>query len=430
MTYQETIEYLFSATPVFQRDGGSAYKPGLETIQALDRHFGHPHQSYSTIHVGGTNGKGSTSHTLAAILQAAGYRVGLFTSPHLVDFRERIRVNGEMIDESSVVDFVERARTRVAELQPSFFELTTMMALEYFRAQGVDIAVIEVGLGGRLDSTNIISPLASIITNISLDHMQYLGEHVAQIAREKAGIIKPHIPTIVGNAEGEGVRSVLESEGARLGASMYWAEESNLLQQATLTDVGYLYQTRRWGLVRGELSGLAQVENTRTILCALEALEPQLKLTPQAVARGFASVTSLTGLRGRWQTLGKHPRLICDTGHNPAGIQHIVEQLRRSRYCYQETHIVLGMAGDKDVRAVLALLPRWARYYWTAAQAGRALPETELQALAAEVGLEGESYPSVGLALEAARAAANSADLIFVGGSNFVVADLLTHLQI
>lgn len=429
MTYEEAVAYLYEATPVYQHIGGQAYKPGLGNIEALDALYDHPHTSYCCIHVAGTNGKGSTSHTLAAILQSAGYRVGLFTSPHLVDFRERIRVNGQMITQDYVADFVMKARGEVEQIHPSFFELTTMMALCYFRHSEVDVAVIEVGLGGRLDSTNIIRPVLSIITNISLEHTQFLGNTLGQIAAEKAGIIKPLTPVVVGNASGEGVREALEAKAQQQSAPLFLAEEAAPLQEATLMDVGYLYKTRDWGVVRGELTGLAQVENTRTILTALECLRGEFEITPSAVAQGFAGVCRLTGLMGRWQTLSKHPRLVCDTGHNAAGLAQIAEQLRRLRYCYEHTHFVLGMASDKDVVAVLKLLPRWPKYYFTQASTPRSLPAERLAAWAHEEGLEGEVYSSVAEALEAARASASSRDLIFVGGSNFVVADLLESIQ-
>lgn len=429
MTYQEAVDYLYSATPVYQQIGSMAYKPGLDNILALDAHYGHPHRSYATVHVGGTNGKGSTSHTLAAILQAAGYCVGLFTSPHLVDFRERIRVDGEMIDRDYVAHFVEKAKQQVETLSPSFFELTTMLAFCYFRDKQVDYAIIEVGLGGRLDSTNIISPCLSIITNISLDHTQYLGSTLEAIAREKAGIIKPNTPVVVGNSTGEGVREVFERTAIAQGAELYFSEEQDVLRSVMLMDVGYLYTTADFGVVRGELTGLAQEENARTILVSVRVLAKQAQISAEAVAQGFSRVTELTGLLGRWQTLSKHPRLICDTGHNAAGIAQITEQLRRLRYCYQETHIVLGMASDKDVLGVLALLPPWGKYYFTQARVSRALPVDELVKLAATVGLSGASYSTVSAAVEAARQAANESDLIFVGGSNFIVADLLQHLN-
>lgn len=425
MTYQDAIDYLYAATPVFQRDGGSAYKPGLERMQALDVYYNSPHRSYRCIHVGGTNGKGSTSHTLAAILQCAGYRVGLFTSPHLIDFRERIRVNGVMISESFVVDFIAEAQHLVSDLQPSFFELTTMMAFSYFRHCAVDIAIVEVGLGGRLDSTNIISPIVSIITNISLEHTQYLGDTLERIAEEKAGIIKSNTPLVVGNAANKEVCRVLKHRAEQLSAPVIWAQESGPLLQATLTDIGYLYQTKSWGTLYGELTGLIQPENTATVLTAIPIVNKYFEITTEAVHRGLSEVTRLTGLLGRWQTLSKHPHIICDTGHNPAGIAQVAQQLQRCQYCYGCVHIVFGMAEDKDVVSVLNLLPQNALYYFTQATSGRAMSHDKLALLALQAGLSGNSYTSVSEAMTEVLKKASREDLVFVGGSNFIVADLL-----
>lgn len=428
MTYQEAITYLFSATPVFQQVGGIAYKPGLERMQALDAHYGHPSEAYQIIHVGGTNGKGSTSHTLAAILQCAGYRVGLFTSPHLIDFRERIRVNGEMISEEYVCAFTEDAQGLVTEYQPSFFELTCAMAFSYFREQQVDIAVVEVGLGGRLDCTNIVRPILSIITNISLDHTQYLGDSLESIAKEKAGIIKTKTPIVIGSAKDESVRKVFEEKAKAENAPMVFAEESGLLGSYERDDKGYIYDTP-YGAIRAALAGEVQVENTATILTALAQMEGKLNITNEAVRRGFAEVVELTGLRGRWETLQLQPRLVCDTGHNEAGIRSVLVHLERERKAYRETHIILGMASDKDVRSVLQLFPRDIyHYYFTQASVPRALPADELRELAEGFGLIGESYSSVSECISAVLSRADSQDLIFVGGSNFVVADLLSAI--
>lgn len=416
MTYTEAVQYLFSATPVYQHIGSSAYKPGLENIERLDAHYNHPHRAYPTIHIAGTNGKGSTSHTLAAILQSAGYRVGLFTSPHLVDFRERIRISGEMITEEYVVRFTEEARGQIQEVEPSFFELTTLMALCYFRDMQVDVAIIEVGLGGRLDSTNIINPILSIITNISLDHTQYLGNTLREIAREKAGIIKPHTPVVIGNSRGEGVRASITEVAVKQSAPLHWAE---------LRSPEY----GPWGIIIPELKGEAQQENTSTILTALDVLAHTLAITPEAVQQGFAEVTKLTGLRGRWEELGISPLRICDTGHNPAGIALVVHQLSELAEQHDKIRVVLGMASDKDISSVLALFPDRFVYYFTQAGVPRALPSGQLQMLAREHTLEGRAYGSVAEAYEAALSEACPEDIIFVGGSNFVVADLLTYLQ-
>lgn len=429
MTYQEAITYLFSATPVFQQVGGIAYKPGLERMLALDAHYGRPSESYKVIHVGGTNGKGSTSHTLAAILQCAGYRVGLFTSPHLIDFRERIRVNGEMISEDYVCAFTEEAQSLVAQHHPSFFELTCAMAFSYFRDQSVDVAVVEVGLGGRLDCTNIVSPMLSVITNISLDHTQYLGDSLVAIAREKAGIIKAKTPVVIGSARDEGVGKVFEEKAREEEAPIIFAEESGLIAYAERDDKGYIYDTP-YGLIRATLGGEAQVENTATILTALAQLEGELNITGEAIRRGFAEVVELTGLRGRWETLQLKPRLVCDTGHNEAGIRSVLIQLERERCNYKTVHIILGMASDKDVRSVLQLFPSEGyRYYFTQASVARALPADELKGLAKGLGLVGESYGSVSECVDLVLSVAEAQDLIFVGGSNFVVADLLSIIS-
>lgn len=426
MTYSEALDFLFTATPVFQQVGGSAYKPGLERMQALDEYWGHPHRHYKTIHVGGTNGKGSTSHTLAAILQEAGYRVGLFTSPHLVDFRERIRVNGQMISQDYVCAFTEEAQSLVLQYQPSFFELTSMMALKYFADEKVDIAIIEVGLGGRLDSTNIISPLLSIITNISFDHTQYLGNTLEAIAHEKAGIIKSKTPIVIGQAHDPIVRQVFEKQALRHDAPISFAEESQLISSCTHLNDGYHYSSI-WGEIFGQLAGEAQQENTQTIVCALDLLREQLDIPFEAIQRGFAHVVELTGLQGRWQTLSNAPKIICDTGHNEAGIRTIVTQLKHAEKDYPHIHVVLGMASDKDVHSVLKLFPKKYHYYWTKAQVSRALPEQDLKTIAESCGLVGEAFSSIDLAVAEALVQAEPNDLIFVGGSNFVVADLLVY---
>lgn len=408
MDYQNTLTYLYNSVPMFQQVGGSAYKEGLENTRTLDEHFAHPHRSFRTIHVAGTNGKGSCSHTLAAILQEAGYRVGLYTSPHLVDFRERIRINGKPISEEYVIRFVEEERSFFEPLHPSFFELTTAMAFRYFADEKVDVAVIEVGLGGRLDCTNIIRPDLCIITNISLDHTQFLGSTLAQIAGEKAGIIKSGIPVVIGETTPE-TKPVFLQKAQEVGAPIYFAEEND---------------REDYPGVEFELKGLYQTKNKRTILTALPLLkEAGYRLDEQSVRSGFAHVVELTGLMGRWQKLQDSPTLVCDTGHNVGGIACIVEQL--GQQSYRQLHIVIGMVNDKDVRGVLALLPKDAVYYFTKASVKRALPEEELQVLAAAAGLEGNTYPDVPAAVRAAQEKSLPEDFIFVGGSSFIVADLL-----
>lgn len=408
MDYQETLTYLYEQVPMFQRVGGSAYKEGLDNTKALDAHFGHPHHSFRTIHVAGTNGKGSVSHTLAAVLQSAGYKTGLYTSPHLVDFRERIRINGTPISKDYVVSFVEHERSFFEPLCPSFFELTTAMAFKYFADEQVDVAVIEVGLGGRLDCTNIIMPDLSIITNISFDHVQFLGNTLAKIAVEKAGIIKKGIPVVIGETTPE-TKPVFMAKATEVGAPIYFAEENN---REDYPGVEY------------ELKGIYQEKNKRTLFTALPLLkEAGYHIDEENVREGFAHVVELTGLMGRWQKLHDHPTLVCDTGHNVGGITYVVEQLRQQS-CNQ-LRIVIGMVNDKDISGVLALLPKEAIYYFTQASVNRALPAKQLLHLATEAGLKGKAYASVKNAVKAAMKESLPEDFIFVGGSNFIVADLL-----
>ena len=427
MTYQETIEYLFNSTPLFQNVGKDAYKEGLENTHLLDEHFGHPHRQFKTIHVAGTNGKGSCSHTLAAILQSAGYKVGLYTSPHLVDFRERIRINGTPVSEAYVIDFVENHRAFFEPLHPSFFELTTAMAFNYFAEQQVDVAVIEVGLGGRLDCTNIIRPDLCVITNISFDHVQFLGDTLAKIASEKAGIIKEGIPVVIGETTPE-TKPVFAEKAIQVNAPIHFAEEEQFLLESSINEQGKrIYQTKEYADLEGELGGLCQIKNTNTLLSAIRILQDiGYNINDTHVREGFAHVCSLTGLMGRWQKILETPVAYCDTGHNKAGIQYIVEQL--SRQTYRQLHIVMGMVNDKDISGVLAMLPKDAIYYFTKASVSRALNENEVKRLAGEAGLEGNTYPSVKDAFEAAQASAHPDDFIFVGGSTFIVADLLSIL--
>lgn len=424
--YNEAIEFLYTSMPMFQRVGASAYKPGLDTVKMLDDKFGNPHLKYKTIHIAGTNGKGSTAHTLAAILQSAGYRVGLYTSPHLVDFRERIRVNGTMISHEAVVDFVNRYRAISLNCHPSFFELTMTMAFEYFAREKVDIAVIETGLGGRLDSTNIITPIMSIITNISFDHTAFLGDSLKSIAGEKAGIIKPSIPVVIGEAYGE-VRDVFAQKALEQHSPIFFAQDEQRFAGVDSLDDGLLYRATQYGDIVGELMGDCQPKNAATILTALPLLEAQgLSITSQAVKEGFAHVTTLTGLMGRWMTLQRNPHVVCDTGHNVGGWEYIS---RRLHSIEGTLHMVIGFVNDKDVSHILEMMPKTAKYYITNAQIERAMPASQLAEIANQCGLIGEQYPSVEEANNAALAAAQPSDTIFIGGSTFIVADLLTSLQ-
>ena len=424
--YNEAIEFLYTSMPMFQRVGASAYKPGLDTVKMLDDKFGNPHLKYKTIHIAGTNGKGSTAHTIAAILQSAGYRVGLYTSPHLVDFRERIRVNGTMISHEAVVDFVNRYRAMSLNCHPSFFELTMTMAFEYFAREKVDIAVIETGLGGRLDSTNIITPIMSIITNISFDHTAFLGDSLKSIAGEKAGIIKASIPVVIGEAYGE-VREVFAQKALEQNSPIFFAQDEQRFARVDSLDDGLLYRTTRYGDIVGELVGDCQPKNATTILTALPLLEAQnLSITSQAVKEGFARVTTLTGLMGRWMTLQRNPHVVCDTGHNVGGWEYLSRRL----HSVEDTlHMVIGFVNDKDVSHILEMMPKTAKYYITNAAIERAMPATQLAEIANQCGLIGEQYPSVEEAYNAALAAAQPSDTIFIGGSTFIVADLLTSLQ-
>lgn len=428
MTYQEATTYLFTAAPLFQNIGAGAYKEGLSNTHLLDEHFGHPHEKFRTIHVGGTNGKGSTSHTLAAILQSQGYRVGLYTSPHLVDFRERIRINGVMIPEKRVISFVEQERSFFEPLHPSFFELATALAFQYFAEQKVDVAVIEVGLGGRLDCTNIIHPDLSIITNISFDHIQFLGNTLPKIASEKAGIIKQGVPAIIGEAGEEDVRTVFEQEAEKVGTRLIFAEEEKELISYTYSPTqGYTYQTKTYGELHGQLSGFCQEKNTRTILAAVNELNKiSYGISTASVAKGMSQVCQLTGLMGRWQTISTNPLTICDTGHNVGGMQYITKQLKETPH--QRLHIIIGMVNDKDVNTVLSMLPKDAVYYFTQASVKRAMPVEEFAQKAEKHDLHGNSYANVELAYRAAKQNAEKNDLIFVGGSTFIVADMLNNI--
>ena len=428
MTYQEATTYLFTAAPLFQNIGAGAYKEGLSNTHLLDEHFGHPHEKFRTIHVGGTNGKGSTSHTLAAILQSQGYRVGLYTSPHLVDFRERIRVNGVMIPEKRVISFVEQERSLFEPLHPSFFELATALAFQYFAEQKVDVAVIEVGLGGRLDCTNIIHPDLSIITNISFDHIQFLGNTLPKIASEKAGIIKQGVPAIIGEAGEEDVRTVFEQEAEKVGTRLIFAEEEKELISYTYSPTqGYTYQTKTYGELHGQLSGFCQEKNTRTILAAVNELNKTgYDISTASVAKGMSQVCQLTGLMGRWQTISTNPLTICDTGHNVGGMQYITKQLKETPH--QRLHIIIGMVNDKDVNTVLSMLPKDAVYYFTQASVKRAMPVEEFAQKAEKHDLHGNSYANVELAYRTAKQNAEKNDLIFVGGSTFIVADMLNNI--
>ena len=429
--YSSTLDYLYNRLPMFQRTGPAAYKNSLENTLLLDDMYGSPHLHYPTLHIAGTNGKGSVSHMLAAVLQSAGYHCGLYTSPHLKDFRERIRVNGKMISRAEVIRWVEafRIRNQTAGVEPSFFELTAAMAFDFFARKKVDIAVIETGLGGRLDSTNIITPLVSVITNISYDHVPLLGTNLEQIAGEKAGIIKPAIPLVISQYQPE-TAIVFREKAAREKSPLFFA---GLEYQATYsmrdTDGKQIFNFRRhdnlvYKDLKTDLPGLYQRLNIPAVLKSVELLrESGWKIPDKAVYRGLSEVTTLTGLQGRWQIIGHNPLIVCDTGHNEEGIREVVSQIRQTPH--RKLHFVLGVVADKDVSKILPLLPDEAIYYFTKANIPRAMEAGLLRDKAVESRLQGESYPEVRQAFEAAKAAAQKEDLVFVGGSNFVVAEIL-----
>ena len=413
---------------MFTRIGAAAIKKDLDNTLLLCEHVGNPHLRFKTIHVGGTNGKGSTSHMLAAILQKAGYKTGLYTSPHLKDFRERIRINGKMMSEDAVVEFTQREKEKIEEISPSFFEVTVAMAFDYFASDQVDIAVIEVGLGGRLDSTNIITPELSVITNISLDHTNLLGNTLPEIAFEKAGIIKPGIPVVIGEKQKESA-PVFISKAENTSSELVFANTElrldDVRNEGTQLVVSiYKNNARIYKDLKLDLTGRYQLKNVLTVIQSVILLNRNgFAIPEEAVYSGLADTVTITGLQGRWQTLSRDPLIICDTGHNIAGIQEVLQNIQATPY--KKLHIVIGMLKDKDVSSVLQLLPATANYYFCEPVLERALPATELAQQAEKFNLKGTVYDSVLSALEAARNSADPQDLIFVGGSTFVVAEAL-----
>lgn len=429
MNYNDTLQWLFRQLPMFSRTGAAAYKPGLDTSLALDSFFGHPHRRFRSIHVAGTNGKGSVSHNLASILKEQGYRVGLYTSPHLVDFRERIRVDGEMMPREAVVDFVERYRSSGYQGRPSFFELTMMMAFDWFARSEVEYAVIEVGMGGRLDSTNIITPIACVITNISKDHTQFLGSTLPEIAREKAGIIKPGIPVTIGEAEGD-VREVFASKAAEVGAPVRFAQETPEVEgEFDPAD----FRDREGRTYSSPLTGDYQRRNLNTILVAVRMLreEAGVELSDESIVKGIAGVCRNTHLAGRWMKIQESPLVIADTGHNEAGLGYNLGQLRRlmaERGKDARLRFVIGFVADKDIANILRLFPQNAEYYISNAQIPRALPAEKLAERCRDAGLPVAAdrvFETVVEAYTQAIGDASDEDIVYVGGSTFVVADFL-----
>lgn len=430
MTYTETLDFLYHSLPVFQHIGGSAYKPGFDNIVALEQELGEPHRRFRSVHVAGTNGKGSVSHMLAAVLQAAGYRTGLFTSPHLKDFRERIKVNGQMISEEEVVNFVEQYREAIDRIQPSFFEITTAIAFDYFAREQVDVAVIEVGMGGRLDSTNVIRPLASVITNISWDHAQFLGDTLEKIAGEKAGIIKEMTPVVIGESQIESQLTFI-TRAKECSAPILFADQLYRVVDRKYVGVNqqqFTIESRLDGetfALTVDLLGDYQRKNILTVLTTLDVLNGSggLTLPREAVVEGLASAAATTGLSGRWQVVDRAPLTVCDTGHNEGGLREIVAQIARQHY--RKLYMVLGFVADKDLDKVLPLLPKEAHYLFTRAGIERALDEKLLAERAAAYGLLGEMLPNVTAAVKRARELASPEDMIYIGGSTFIVAEFL-----
>ncbi len=427
-SYKETLDYLYAQLPMFTRVGASAFKTDLHNTIALLDQLNQPHKHFKTIHVAGTNGKGSSSHMLAAIFQQAGYKTGLYTSPHLLDFRERIRINGQMVPEDFVVDFTERMRTHITNIEPSFFELTVAMAFSYFQQEAVDIAIVEVGLGGRLDSTNVITPELSLITNISYDHKNILGDTLPQIAAEKAGIIKAGVPVVISETQSE-VQDVFINTANTTGAPIHfadqeWLEASGAIEsnQFTIT----LLDTRQQQMHRLQLdlNGQYQEKNVMGVLSAVKILQQNgWHITWDHVTHALSHVKKLTGLRGRWDIIQRHPLTVLDVGHNEAGIREVMQQLGHVNY--QQLHIVTGFVKDKEVEKVLPLFPPTAHYYFCKAQIPRAMDEVALAEMAALSGLQGHAYPSVQAALQAARQHAQPDDMILVCGSFFIVAEVM-----
>lgn len=428
MDYAQTVDYLFAKLPMYSRIGAAAYRKDLTNTWQLTDHMGNPERAFRSIHIAGTNGKGSTSHMLAAIFQEAGYKTGLYTSPHLKDFRERIRINGEMIPEAAVVDFVERIRPVSEQMDPSFFEMSVVMAFDYFAREKVDIAIVEVGLGGRLDSTNIITPELSVITNIGYDHMNLLGDTLAAIAFEKAGIIKKGIPVVIGERHPE-TAPIFDQRAHEEGAPIQYAEAQRYVtdwkydRHELVVEVAASPVASDVSFYRLDLAGIYQAKNLLTVLEAVHVMKRLgWKLEAKTVAHALSRVKKLTGLHGRWELIAERPDVVLDVAHNEDGIRQLVRQVEVTDH--EELHIVIGMVKDKAIDTVLGLLPRQAKYYFTRAQIPRSLPEAELAVQAAVFGLRGHSYPTVAEAVAAARGRAKVRDLIVVCGSVFVVAEV------
>jgi dihydrofolate synthase/folylpolyglutamate synthase len=429
MNYKETLDFLYQQLPVYHRIGKAAYKANLDNTLALDTYFGHPHRKFKSVHIAGTNGKGSVSHMLASVFQEAGYKTGLYTSPHLKDYRERIRINGLKIPEEEVISFVADNINIINDLKPSFFEMSVALAFDYFARENVEVAVIETGLGGRLDSTNIIEPVLSVITNIGYDHMDLLGDSLRKIAAEKAGIIKENVPVIIGESHLE-TTDIFLKKASDSGSGILFADQLYSCEQGGMD---YLSAERKYVLTntttgkvleaKAGLGGDYQAKNIPVVALAVEILRNVFDLSERDLERGIEKVVPNTGLMGRWQILGREPLVICDTGHNKEGLEYVLRQLKKINA--SRLHLVIGFVNDKDLRLVLPLFPHEADYYFTRAAVPRALDHKVLKEKAAEYGLQGEAYEKVSEAVDAARSKASGEDIIFIGGSTFIVAEAI-----
>jgi dihydrofolate synthase/folylpolyglutamate synthase len=429
MKYNQTIEFLYSQLPAYHRIGKAAYKNNLDNTTALDEYFDHPHSRYRTIHIAGTNGKGSVSHMIASVLQEAGYKTGLYTSPHLKDFRERIRVNGKMIPKREVTAFLKKHNSIIKSVNPSFFEMTAAMAFDYFARTNADVAVIETGMGGRLDSTNIINPVLSVITNIGHDHMDLLGNTLEKVASEKAGIIKKSVPVVIGETQ-TGLKDVFISRAAKTGSEIFFADHNFrcLLDKIISAEGERQFEIRDLKDARSisgvtPLGGDYQLRNLQTLFQAIKVLESSFNISKGDLIKGIKNTVANTGLKGRWQILDHKPFTICDTGHNKEGLEYVLRQIKNIPKA--GLHIVIGFVSDKDISSILPLFPADAKYYFTRASVQRALDEKILKSKASEFGLHGNSYADVNKALIAARKMASKSDMIFIGGSTFIVAEVV-----
>jgi dihydrofolate synthase/folylpolyglutamate synthase len=432
MTYQQTIDYLFERLPMYSRIGAAAYKEDMTNTIKLCEAIGNPHTKFRSVHIAGTNGKGSVSHMLSAIFQTAGYKTGLYTSPHLKDFRERITLNNEFISEYFIIDFVERMLPLIDEIEPSFFEITVAMAFEYFAQQQVDIAIIEVGLGGRLDSTNIITPELSVITNISYDHVNLLGDTLQKIAFEKAGIIKNNIPVVIGEFNNE-THDVFEKKAAQENSLLSFADKKRFVaewkfdKKELVAEVTAVHNNEK-NYYHLDLTGIYQIKNLVTVLEAVNILEKKgWNIIEAILQKALRNVKKLTGLHGRWEIVHEHPTVVLDVAHNESGIKQLSEQIEITDH--EELHLIIGMVKDKDIEKILSLLPKHANYYFTKAQIPRALPEKQLAEIAAVIGLQGNHYPDVNIALRSAINVAGKKDLIVICGSVFVVGEVALNAE-